>query len=704
MGAGALRAPWSERVVDTAACLFALWTLSCHAVVWAGGSLHDVMLTAASAAALLAGAFWWCRRRSHGVGGLAGGDAPRAEAQVAPAQPPLPSPLLASDVRAGAARGALLGAGLAAVLLLGEHVVALWWCSVAVLAAAALLFVLPERLVWRPAVRGRGLEAGLWGLAGLCVLITLVAHRIDLDDAFYINLAAAAADDPGAPILAADTLHGVAGLPLHLPVYRLHSYEMWNGALSLVTGLPAIVCFHVVSAVLAALLVPLALARLLRRLTPDTWLWSVAATLFVLVAVGETHRWYGNFAFVRIWQGKGIFLFVFLPLLQSYALDLVRRPRARGWLRLALAQVAAVGCTSSALWAAPAAALAAAASGLRPSRSGLIRLCLVLLASVYVLGVGWGTKRAVESERVDGITATLTPEVERVRRERNELVRHTPGAELEIALGLVAGESRLRTALLAALVAAWALCPAGPARRYAVVVPLAVVVVLLNPYTTRFVTGNLTGPSFWRAFWVLPVPLLMGLVLTAPLQLPAWLGRPSGRPGRSLAWLGPAGVVCAAALFALAVPRHGGLSEENFVDLARPGLKVDLETYRWAELLTERVDPGDVVVAPGDVCVWLSTFRGRAHPLLVRPPYLVPYLSQLGAEDLDLRLLMTNYATGSIEGPEDHERFRSGLERFGVRGVLLRDSPFAARARAILREAGFRPDLKAIDHEIWLRS
>jgi hypothetical protein len=219
-----------------------------------------------------------------------------------------------------------------------------------------------------------------------------------------------------------------------------------------------------------------------------------------------------------------------------------------------------------------------------------------------------------------------------------------------------------------------------------------VILVLLDPYTTRWVTGNLVGPSFWRAFWVLPVPLLMGLILVAPLRL-----------SRGSRWLPQIGVAAACVAFALAVPTYGGLSEQNYVELARPGLKVDEESYRWAELLTERVQPGDVVVAPGDVCVWMATFRGRAHPLLVRPGYLSRYVERLGPDDLNLRLMMTNYATGSIADPGDHDRFRAGLERFDVRAVLLRDAPFAAQARTLLRAAGFQPDLKSLDHEIWLR-
>jgi hypothetical protein len=667
------RAPASERVLMAVSSVFAVWTLACHAAVWAGGSLHQAMAGAALGWAALGAAWWWRRGR---------GAAPD-EPQAAP------------DAPGGAGarwplRVALLAPGLAGAVLLRGQLLPFWWCAVGVLGAAWLLFVAREPPRFEAAARGRALEAGLWALAGACVLVTLVAHRFDLDDAFYVNLAVAAADAPDAPLLVGDTMHGVPGLPIHLPVYRLHSYELWNGALSALTGIPAIAAFHLVSASLAAALAALALACLARRLTPKHWLWTVAATLWVMVAVGGVHRWYGNFAFVRMWQGKGIFLFVFLPLVASLAIDLARRPRAETWLRLAAAEVAALGCTSSALWAAPAAALATAACALPLSLRGLGRLALVLLASAYVLGAGWNAKQAFEADRSVSWTAALTPEVERVRRERAELTRHAPGSELEIAVELIAGESRLRVAVLAALVGAWALCPAGLALRYAVVVPLAVTVVLLDPYTTRWVTSNLTGASFWRAFWVLPVPLLLGFALTAPLQL---RGRRAGR-------LGAAG---ACLLFALGVPSTSGLAEANAVRLSWPGLKVNEESYRWAELLTQLAGPGAVVVAPGDVCPWLPTFHHRVAPLIVRPPYLRRYVSILGAEDLQLRLLMTNYVSGSAQNEDAQQLFEAGLERFGVRAVLLRDSPVAPRARASLRRAGFEPRLKTLDHEIWLR-
>jgi hypothetical protein len=410
--------------------------------------------------------------------------------------------------------------------------------------------------------------------------------------------------------------------------------------------------------------------------------------------VGEAHRWYGNFAFVRMWQGKSVLLCIFLPLVQAYALELALRPSAGAWLRLAAAQIAALGCSSSAVWAAPAAALAAGACALPPSRRGLMRLSLVGLAGLYVIGVGVGLKQAVAlDEQAYARTAEEVTPAEQAELEARRQRQHAPGAQLREALDLVVGSSWLRSASLAALVAAWAFCPAGLARRFAVVVPLAVLLVLLDPYLSRWISRNVTGPSIWRALWVLPVPLLMALVLTSPLRLPQ-ISR----------WSARAATLSVCAVFAFSVPSFAGLSSRNDVELAWPRLKVVPETYRWASLLTERAGPGAVVVAPGPVSLWLPTFHHRVSPLVVRPMYIWRYHNQLGDENARHRVLMANYAAGEAEHPDAPELFALGLERFEVDAVCLRSSIEARRARGILRRAGFRLDLKTLEYEIWLRS
>jgi len=681
--------PWSMRVVDGACWVFAVWTVTCHAVVALGGSLRSLLLAfAASSAAMLVA--WVFGRRAF----------PRAAAEPTwPSAPPVSNPRLRVPVQGAVVVVAVLGAA-----WLRHRPVELWWLGLLLLGVAALVLVLREEPRSAPPLRGRSAEFALWTLAAICVVVVLVSHRIDMDDSFYVNLAVAAADAPADRLLAEDTLHGVAGLPLHLPVYRLHSYELWNAALSYLTGIPALAVFHFVLASLAACLLPLAFARLTRWLTPCCWPWTVAALIFVLLAIGETHRWYGNFALVRLWQGKAIFLFVFLPLIYAYAIEFVGRPSWRGWLLLAAAQICAVGCSSTALWVAPASALAGAAVALRPTKRGVLRLGLAALASVYVLGIGLGMR--VTLEEGAQAKAELRTSAERSSRERMLELRHRPGVQLAKALEEVTGGDALRVTTLAVVFGAWACWGTGLARRFAVIVPLAVWLIVLNPYATRWLTENLTGPTYWRNLWALPVPLLLALVLVAPLGWAhAVRGSAGGetRLGRAAPWMGAAlGLLLAVAL-AIGVPSYSVLSPRNNVELHLPSLKVEPFEYRWAKLLTNSVPPGSVVVAPLSITTWLATFHDRVQPLVVRPMYLDRHRSQLGTDTAIHRMLMTNFVAGESKRPDAAAWFADGLRVFDVRAVCLKLSKATPQARVILQRSGFRPYQHSKEYEIWVR-
>jgi hypothetical protein len=659
----------SERLCDLACGAFATWTLASHATVAAGGSLWALLALFALAAA--------------GALGLAAARGRRRAREHPPARPPEP-PLPPAPARAPAPRAArgLEAAGLAlgllalATFLAGGGVLGLWGGAVGGLSAALAGGWLRGAPAPPPARSGPGFELALLVLALLCVAAALAIHRPDIDDAFYVNLAVAAADAPGRPLLAGDTLHGVPGLPLHLPVYQLHSFELAMAALSLATGLPAIACFHFLAASVGAFLLPLATASLLRRLLPGAWLFATAALVLVLLAAGESHRFYSNFALVRMWQGKALALFVFLPLVQARALDFAARPSARGLALLAAAQVAALGASSSALWVAPAGALAALGSALQPTREGLRRGALGALASLYVLGAGL----LVRGEMASYAPARPPP---------------GPGVLLAEAGAEVLGHSRLAALALFAVAVGWSLVPPGLARRFACGVPLAGLVALLAPWTGEWVSANLTGPSYWRAFWALPVPLLLALLLTAPLRLPGAAGLLAG--------------LAACAGFALLVPRYPVFGPENAgpqvgIRIGWPGLKVPEQPWGWARALHQSAPAGAVVVAPYWVARWVPTFHRSAHPLEVRLSYLLSYRDRLGPQDVEDRHVISAYAAGALLEPDAALRFRRGLEHYRVMAVCLAISELSEQARAILRAEGFERRIQGVDHEIWVRS
>jgi hypothetical protein len=650
-----VRASPSERVATIVCLGFALWTLCAHLVVWAGGSLSTLMLLFAAVGA----GVLFVQRRLRRDG--------EVSAPARSSEPDLQTePLLHRAIALAVATAA---AGTA--LLRGDPITT-WILWVIVLGAAAGVWVLRRPASVEAADTSRDSEAALWILAGVCVLYALCVHRPNADDAFYVNLAVGALDHPELPLLARDTLHGQFDLPIHYPTYRLHSFELWNAGLSRIAGLSPLATFHFVSTALGAMLVPIAHAVLFRRLTPRCWIWTTVAVVIVLAAPGETHRWFGNFAFVRMWQGKAIFLCVFLPLVYAYALDFATRGDRASWLRLAAALIASLGCTSSAIWAGPIAALVAMSCALRPVPADLRRLALGALACLYPVATGL----AVKSDMTGAI-----PELAQ---------SFAPGVQLEAALATVLGDARLHVVGVFALFAAWAVCPPGLARRFAITAPLAAALVLLNPWTDAWVRANVSGPYFWRVMWAIPVPTLIALLLVGPLSL--GVGTPRLRAALCVVLM---------IAFAVGVPRYPGFDARNAkARLGWPSLKVP-DAYRMAQRMNE-IAGGRRVVAPNPVATWIPVERDHAYPLIVRM-YLKPQRERIGEIAYRDRLLMRRFAGGVARDPRAAAIFERGLELFDVYAVCLRAGSAASQARAILRRSGFTKRIQDSRFEIWAR-
>jgi hypothetical protein len=629
-----------------------------------GGSLGALLLLYAGSG--LGGVALWRAWLRSGRG------ADREVDWIDPSSPPLAP----NWIRRGAF--ALAGAAFL-VVATHPHPTVLWGLLVATLVVAAVAHLWLEVPCFPAPHRSRGAEVVLAVIAASCAVYALALHRPDADDSLYVNMAVGAMELPHLPLLDRDTLHGLFELPIVLPSYKLHSWELWNAGVARITGLPALGVFHWISAALAAALVPLAHATLFRQLTPAIWPFTTFALVVVLAAAGDTHRWYGNFAFVRMWQGKALLLFVFMPLVYAYALRFARRGDSKSWLLLAAAQISALGCSANALWAAPAGALAALVCVLRPTRAGLRQLAFGALASVYVLAAGLLLKVGMTESVAELAEPThpiwgAAPVIEGTR---------TP---LRIALVTVLGQSKLYAVGIAVPFVAWLACPPGPARRFAIGLPLAVAAVLLNPLLADRVIESLTGPLYWRTLWALPLPILIALVMVAPLRWPGSIGR-----------LGYAALVAA---FAFAVPEVRGFDAGNRSAVGWPQLKVG-PGYRWAQSLA-RVAPRQSVVAPPGVSAWAPTLQDHPYPLIVRH-YLNTQRSRIGEEAFQERLLMTRFVEGTARHPRAAATFEQGLDRYAVKAALLQVSATTPTAREILRRKGFGRRLQGTGMEIWVR-
>jgi len=658
----------SDAACDVSVGVFAVWTLSAHATTFLGGSLDDLLWLFGVAAAIL-GFVAWRFRGAGAVGSTkrAGGDS------TAP-----PHWQRAAVVAVAACCALLVAWGVSLEIV---------WAL-----AAGLAVVLSARELLAAEDSGaptRARSTGLGWISALalgCAVIALVSHRPDADDGFYLNLAVAAADDPTAALLANDTLHRIPDVPLPLPVYRVHSLELLQAALSRVSGAAVLDVAHLWLAALAALAVPFAFARLHRRLLPGAWPWATVVSIAVLLFTSSASHGWSNFGLVRLHQGKALLLTLLLPLTIAYGIEFAQRSGLRPWLRLAAVQIAAVGVSASGLWLAPIVAGTALLAGnpcLRTARARR-RLAAGLAASGYVLVLALALRGVT--------TATFeSAAIQSPALEFSSLTLSTQALRTVIGPGLAGG-----FALFAAL-GAWAFA-LQPLTRRLCAFSAAAALLLWNPFAASFIAAHLTSaPTYWRVLWLLPVPVLIAVVLAAPIE----------RSGPAK----PAVALSAAAallLFATAValrPEALAPSAANQVRIAAPGWKLppsELETARW---IVEATTTTDRVLAPKHVAPWLPTFHEHPTPLVVRREYLPVLHEALGPEELSRRMHLLGLVSGSRTSPHAAEMLRATIVEDGLAIVCLAD---AARRRPdlrqVLRETGFQVIRANADYEVWKRS
>jgi len=650
----------SDRLLHAVVAGLAGWTLLANGTVFFGGSL-DALLTMA-AIALIAGIGFARHLRSR--------EASTAE---------FPEPAIAAEsdaprwLRLAVAASA---GGLAAAFAVTRDLPPIWLGAVATVAATAVWQWTREGgtpPMGAPSPASAGDSARLWALAVAGAAIPLFLHRPDLDDAFYLGVAVAAADHPGAALLASDPLHGIPGAPFVPSFYKLHSIELLVAAFARLSPLRALDVAHVLLPAAGGALVVLAHARLLRLLVPGRW-WQATATVIVLLLfLGETHQSYGSFSFVRLHQGKGILLAAWVPLLVAFGLEFAARPTWRRWARLFGAQTAAMGLSSTALWLAPAAVALAVASASRPTVRGLRTVALGVVSSVYVVACALAIRSSTQAR------------IESLGDEATQL------ADAGLALSIVLGAGWVAPLWLAVLVGGWAVARSPSHRALTSPYTLGFLLLVWNPFTAEFVAAQLVGyPTYWRVFWLLPLPALMAATLTWPLE--------AIRP--SLA----ASAVTVALLLGVGVwaPSHPTWSAQNWARVALPGWKVPEAEMRAARLLAAHAPAGSAVLAPLTVGPWIPTLHGHPAPLVVRPGYLALLRGTVDDAVLHQRLELAALASG--RGDLIASTLLAGIQSFDLQAVCLTEQAADGRdIRVALEQASFDRVEQTPGFEVWAR-
>jgi hypothetical protein len=425
-------------------------------------------------------------------------------------------------------------------------------------------------------------------------------------------------------------------------------------------------------AVVAAPLVVLAYAFLFREIVPRRWLGALSGALFFLVANGQTNLTHGNYAFVRLQHGKAVLVSVLLPMIMALAIRYARRPIAWRWSLLAAAQIGAVGASSTGLWAAPITAALGLLIGLPRGnpRTAMRRFLTGCVASAYVLGIGLYLRLSFTVPEYH-----LEPEEGAMKLFLSSAVEFfaTPVVAAATAVLIVVAFGGSRETL---------------ARRLCVTFTLGVGLLLANPLVTGVVSRQLTSTStYWRVFWLLPLPVIAGLALSAPLAVRSL---PGGRRGRCAAI-----IALLASVAAIWGPGHV-FSTSNRTVIRWPSLKVEAE-YTVARALQERLGPGATVIAPQEVSRWLPMLHHHPRPLLALRRH-----ARMHGEEGVRRLRLKDHVAGLHRLPGGAESFdREIVDYAAAAACLPDDNPWADETRDVLGKLGYQRTDHVMSYEIW---
>jgi len=600
-----MKRPLGDLLLTGGASFFACWTLYCYAVVLSGAGFHDLVTWSfipVVGALVLAK---WCtdpRTTSNGI---------NAAAAPSPSATPRAYPWLIATLaiavavlfRAGAPYGWTW-----AVLL----------CTAALAArtaftSGAMPSAPPVQYAWLPPAIGAA------ALALACAVLTAVTHRSDLDDSQYLNFVVTALDFPMEPLFSHSGLWADHSTPLELPLYRFHSYELLIAALSYATGLDHKIFYYLVLPPVFAAAAAMVHWRIAQHLLPRHALACVLAWLVLLVALGETHRAFGNFAFVRLYQGKGVLVTVALPLCLLSGLKFSQRPGPRRALALATAVIASIGLSSSALATVP-----------------------VMLAAVLSGGLVGASRTAIRNIVVGGFAASLlllavTVYVMTTMNIGEGLYGDIPPSAGN-GLSIVLGDGILGAIVLALFPLASLFASERRARQIYATTTLFFTACVLNPWASPFFARMFDLAIQWRLFWSVP------LVISAAMSLVGLAALIEARFSR--AWYLVA--LPALLLAVLMGSERWSIASDNNVTIARPHYKVEFPDYQLAAEIARLAPPRSTVYAPTKVAAWLATFRHHPYPLVFRPDYF--YFGRIqrhvGFRELNRRLSVVRYLEG----------------------------------------------------------
>jgi hypothetical protein len=495
-------------------------------------------------------------------------------------------------------------------------------------------------------------------LCGLLLALYYFGHRPDADDANYLNLAAKAPLTHG-QVFEFDTMVGDGPHAIHLPTYRLQSYELLGAVLSSLSGLEPIAVFHLVLPAPLLVLFASVMTLVLRPVVGRMWLVAAVFAVAYLYVDTETYRSWGTNALIRFQQGKGPLVAIVPLLAGGLTLRWFDRQRYTDLIGLALLHICAIGLSANGLY-------------MSPTSSGFVALAILLAQPrrQFVAAL-----KLTATLIYPAVIAVITV-IEHLGLPSEVLVSPSPYSSFRGVIGWqIEGIAFMMLLPLLPLIArTW------PNRVAAAAYLPAIIITTSNPLGWKLIslaTGNLG----FRIFWCIPGAFIAGAVTLEIIQR---MRLASARfVPTSLSFL---------ALIAGIFYNNEVMPPPLRVSWHLPDLKVPRTEYDAAKELAQLTPQGCKALVPSQYATWISGLKHGPYLVAVSSLYLTHYRFSEPADELAERWALFDLVNG-IQPNSDYSLTINRLKRYDMRVGLIganpRD-PYFPQVRQLAQSLGLR--------------
>ena len=344
--------------------------------------------------------------------------------------------------------------------------------------------------------------------------LALGAIRPDRDDVDYTSQTIYFFTHPEQPLDLLRHDHGLVDIPFHWPIYIFYSLELLCAYIAWLFNIPFLHVFYYFLPVLGGALIPLAWFLAFSKFSHRTLIAALAATVVcVFLSInGSPHRSFGNFAFVRIWQGKTMLMSILTPYFIGLAIDFFRASTLANWLRLTALMISASGITAMAAFYMPFLSIAGVSYWLTQEKRSFKQLAWFFSSYFYLVLIALYFKSVVNKEAIrfhgeDGWPTSFIGQFKLVFIDY--LSWPSFAFIIFVALSLILAKK--------------------PERRFITYWLAGMIGLFLNPLVFPFLADHFTSfNNYWRLFYLLPFPFAVGFTLVAlqdklPAK-PVWSG------------------------------------------------------------------------------------------------------------------------------------------------------------------------------------